>query len=188
MFKLSSLQLWQGYSEHNWSLEENRDAGVIIQLLACCGFRYSGIPSAPASENADTSHHELFHYLSSQPALVNLQKEYKLYQPLTSARLELGMILHPLVLLGTWRHHLPSTAAGAGLLSVLSSCRAGQALHPTALSLLAFVSQPTIRLRWITKSSLCIAGPWHRWAMTLGHDPLMIEVNQRTTDGQKRDY
>ena len=101
---------------------------MVIHLLAYCGFRYSEISSAPAWEDADTPRYwpiPLLHHLSSQPVLASQPtlKVYKPYERLTPARLELGMSLHPLVLLGTGMHCFPFTAAGAGLLSVQESHR-----------------------------------------------------------------
>lgn len=101
---------------------------MVIHLLAHCGFRSSEISSAPAWEDADIScywpvppFHQLYSQtlLASQPTL----KVYKPYELFIPARLELGMSLHPLVLLGSGMHCFPFTAAGAGLLSVQESHR-----------------------------------------------------------------
>ena len=109
-------------------MEEKRESGVVIHLLAHCGFRYSEISFATAWRDADTPHYWpilLFHHLSSQPAPASQPtlKVYKTYELLTPARLELGVSLHLPVLLGTGTHCLPFTAAGAGLLSVQESHR-----------------------------------------------------------------
>lgn len=61
----------------------------------------------------------------------------------------------------------------------------GERLHPSPSWHLSSI--PSVRLSWISKSSFCIARPWHRWAMTLGCEPLMIGVNQHTKDEQKGD-
>lgn len=203
---LSFLQLWCGYGGHNkYPLEEKRDADVVIHLLAYCDFRNNEISSAPAWGDADTPHYwpiPLFHHLSSQPDLASQTalKVYKPYELLTLARLELGMSLYPLVLLGAGMHCFPFTAAGAGLLSVQESHRWKH--HFVCMGWVVWVRDctpqpspswhlclnPLVRFSWITKNSFCIARPRHRWAMTLGRDTLMIEVNQRIRDEQKKDY
>lgn len=141
-------------------------------------------PTFPPALLADTP--------GSQPTL----KVYKPYELFIPARLELGMSLHPLVLLGSGMHCFPFTAASAGLLSVQESHRWkyhvfcmewvvwGRDCTPQPSTSWHLCLNPPIRLNWITKSSFCIERPWHRWAMTLGHDPLMIEVNQHTRDEQ----
>lgn len=103
----------------------------------------------------------------------------------------------PALLLGAGMCCFPSTAAGMGLLAVQESHRwkyhvfcmgwavGGERLHPSPSWPLSSI--PSIRLSWISKSSFCIARPWHQWAMTLGCEPLVIGVNQRTRDEQKGD-